>query len=745
MKLTKFFVAAVVLLAAVGAAFADEAKYNELLAKGKDYEAKKQWVYAMGTYWNAILEYPQGAKDANDGFNRIRAGFAEYNKPVGTYIGFAEYNKSVGNFIGTGNPGPGEYDIFSCYDGWINVCREFEVYWNEHSDEIYYVPEVKYEKGEADMKNRTMTYDFKGKIDFTQKFSTIWHCIGDSFRKAYRDNWNDIPAQWPAVSMFKDSKTIPVVRFISACNNELATIYDPGDRSFEDLGNYVIVGGGKLDFPYKTPKEYYVPAWNNYASIYTSLDDKPNLEIKIKVSDENGKDFGTYISKITTNIITKEKEFSFKIQGISREDMGAFDNEELIVKVESLLSKTRNSTAELNIPQGLNERIIFKDVKHTAGPVIKLYREGNNSNPLELYAKEAKIAEIVSKGKLESGVLKPRKIDKNCYTRIENLQGDSVATNVEGVVFAIPLPSYESTKFKTKIDGLPVYCYDISVRITDDMSYMIDSFIDEMNKRYNADFQVGITSDGKYCIYRAITDADRKAEEERIAAEKAEEERIAAEKKAEEERIAAEMQAAEERIAAERKAEEEQRMANRIKNGELIYAAFWGDKSLTSVIIPSSVTSIGSSAFRDCTSLTNVTIPSSVTSIYYDAFDGCSSLKEIHFTGTKAHWMALYRVGKDVVVHCSDGDVNKNWYESITDIVIPNGVTSICSSAFKGCTSLTSVTIPSSVKHINNWAFEDCTSLKTVNYAGSKNDWKEIKIDNWNKGNKPLLKAKIRQ
>ena len=44
-----------------------------------------------------------------------------------------------------------------------------------------------------------------------------------------------------------------------------------------------------------------------------------------------------------------------------------------------------------------------------------MYREGNNSNPLELYAKEAKIAEIVSKGKFESGVLKPRKIDKNCY------------------------------------------------------------------------------------------------------------------------------------------------------------------------------------------------------------------------------------------------------------------------------------------------------------------------------------------
>ena len=67
---------------------------------------------------------------------------------------------------------------------------------------------------------------------------------------------------------------------------------------------------------------------------------------------------------------------------------------------------------------------------------------------------------------------------------------------------------------------------------------------------------------------------------------------------------------------------------------------------------------------------------------------------------------------------------------SLTEITIPDSVTSIGECVFSGCTGLTEITIPDSVKYIGEEAFKDCTNLKSITFLGSKTGIKEGAFSN---------------
>ena len=155
-------------------------------------------------------------------------------------------------------------------------------------------------------------------------------------------------------------------------------------------------------------------------------------------------------------------------------------------------------------------------------------------------------------------------------------------------------------------------------------------------------------------------------------------------------------------------------------------AAFESCHGLTSVIIPNSVTSIGSYAFHYCISLTSVTIPNSVTSIGNSAFLGCGSLTSVTIpnsvTSIGGGAFRYCAARTSVVIPSSVTSIGSYAFQrcsSLTSVTIPNSVTSIGNSAFAICTNLTSVTIPNSVTSIEDYAFLGCTILLSVSIPNS--------------------------
>lgn len=137
-------------------------------------------------------------------------------------------------------------------------------------------------------------------------------------------------------------------------------------------------------------------------------------------------------------------------------------------------------------------------------------------------------------------------------------------------------------------------------------------------------------------------------------------------------------------------------------------------KQLNTVSIPGTVKKISGSSFKDCSGLTAINVPSSVIVIGPYSFNGCKSLKRVDISDLGAWCNILFYSNPLEYAH----SIYLNG-ELVEDLIIPDGVKRINSTAFSGCTCIKTLSIPNTVTSINNSAFFGCANLESVTIPNS--------------------------
>jgi len=155
--------------------------------------------------------------------------------------------------------------------------------------------------------------------------------------------------------------------------------------------------------------------------------------------------------------------------------------------------------------------------------------------------------------------------------------------------------------------------------------------------------------------------------------------------------------------------------------------AFHNCTGLTSILIPNTVKTIANMAFSSITSVTSIVVPTSVTSIANGAFLYNPGLTEITlpFVGTSPEatdgntFTSMFGGNaalKKVTISAPCSAIQNNAFNGskLTEINLPNTITTIGDNAFHSCKALTSLTIPENVKSIGIYAFYGCNELSSI-------------------------------
>lgn len=193
--------------------------FTNSIQQAQNYEKQQKWIHALSEYYNAMEASPSEGHEALDRYTEIY--------------------KEIYN----GNPGPGEYDDFSLYAGWIDLIKETEDFFSENP-----VADFVYEMIKLDPDYDTMTYSYEMYMTgvYSEKANDILTAVISGFEKSKNSNWKKIPYNWPAVSVYEASKSNEVPLAVYDTPEEIK-----GAKNYRFISTSIEVPNSSTSYSYR--------------------------------------------------------------------------------------------------------------------------------------------------------------------------------------------------------------------------------------------------------------------------------------------------------------------------------------------------------------------------------------------------------------------------------------------------------------------------------------------------------------
>ena len=221
--------------------------YSEYLAEAKKYEAQKKWCYALGSYYDAMGtdEKPEDKQEAYEGY------------------------KALSEAIKSSNPGLGKFNVFTAYESWKSLLIDAEDYGSSFNP--YEVTVGDLIMGKVNYAEKTATYSAEVCVKFSYRFEKTVQVVIEGYKKAHRDDWNDLPADWPDRS--------------AKYGGEFGVVISVEDDDSSDDPEFSLE---PLVWDFKWCPRYC--SYVFYNAFYTSLKDNKFIKCEFNIVDEKGKE-----------------------------------------------------------------------------------------------------------------------------------------------------------------------------------------------------------------------------------------------------------------------------------------------------------------------------------------------------------------------------------------------------------------------------------------------------------------------